>query len=91
MSNCNLDAASCALFRGLIVNLLNPAMLLLTGVAALYFLYGMVVFLVKMSNGEDPKEGKQHMIWGIIGLLIMVAAYAIIVFIQNTVVGLGGH
>ena len=91
MRGCNLDQASCQLFRGLIDNLLNPAMLLLTGAAAVVFIFGVVEFLwFARDDSKAFEKGKNHMIWGIVGLLIMVAAWAIIMFIQNTVVGIAG-
>jgi len=44
-----------------------------------------VEFLFGVSQGSDKKEdGKQHMLWGVIGMFIMVAAMAIIRLILNT-------
>lgn len=90
MSTCALDAASCVLFKALITYLLNPALLLMTGAAAVYFLWGMVQFLLQMREGKGLDDGKRHMIFGIFGLFVMISAYAIIQFIQNTIIGLSG-
>lgn len=90
MSTCALDAASCVLFKALITYLLNPVMLLLAGAAAVYFLWGMVEFLNHMREGKGLDDGKRHMIYGIAGLFVIVCAYAIIQFIQNTIIQLGG-
>jgi len=63
-------------------------MLLLTGVAGLVFVWGLVEFLWALRKGDNPKKGQDHMIWGLIGLFIMVASWAIIQVIQRTVIGL---
>ena len=55
------------------------------GVALLVFAWGVVEFLWGLSSGSENKEqGKQHMLWGIIGLVIMVGAYAIIQLVLGT-------
>jgi len=65
--------------------IINPLLALLFAVGLLVFLWGMVEFLFGVSQGSDKKEdGKQHMLWGVIGMFIMVAAMAIIRLILNT-------
>ena len=64
--------------------IINPALLVLMALAFLLFVYGLVEFLFKLSEGGDNKEGKQHMIWGIVGMLIMISVYGIIGLIDNT-------
>ncbi len=69
--------------------LVNPAILLLFAVALVYFIWGLVQFLIVLNTGGKDKTGKQHMLWGTVGMFIMVAAYAILMLIESTVNSLG--
>lgn len=64
--------------------ILNPIIGLLFALALMYFLWGVFVFVKNSDNDQDKEEGRQHMIWGLIGMLIMVGAYAIITIITGT-------
>jgi hypothetical protein len=68
----------------LVTYIFNPLILLIFSFALLLFLWGLLEFLWKSANAKDHKEGTQHMIWGVIGMFIMVAAYGIITLITNT-------
>ena len=50
----------------------------------LLFVYGLVEFLWNVDEGGAQNEGKQHMLWGIIGVLVMVSTVSIIGIIENT-------
>lgn len=68
----------------IIDHIITPAIWLLFSIALVYFLWGLVMF---MANAEAPakrQQGVQHMIWGIVGMFVMVSANAIIAIIQNT-------
>lgn len=60
-----------------------PIIALLIILGVVYFLYG-VFKLVANANVEDKKEAKDTMIYGLIGLAIMVSAFGIIKLIVNT-------
>ncbi len=64
--------------------LINPAILVIFAAGFLLFVYGLVEFLWNLNEGGDNKEGKQHMIWGIVGMLIMVSVYGILALVTNT-------
>jgi len=64
--------------------IVTPIMTLLLGVALLVFVWGLVGFLQKLSAGGDTSVEKQHMIWGILGFVIMSGAYAIIQVVLRT-------
>jgi Fe2+ transport system protein B len=61
--------------------ILNPAIGFIFALALVYFLYGIVQFLLYKEKGEVREEGKRHMIWGLVGMFIMISAYGIINFI----------
>ncbi len=65
--------------------IIDPLLALLFAAALLIFLWGVVQFLGGVNAESDAKEeGKQHMLWGIIGMFIMVAALAIIRLVTST-------
>lgn len=48
------------------------------------FMWGIVKFIRHSGTGENMDEGKQSMVWGVVGMLIMVSVYGIIFFVLNT-------
>lgn len=66
--------------------LVNPAILLLFAVALVIFIWGLIQFLIELNvKGKESGKGKQHMLWGLVGMFIMVAAYGIFNLIGSTV------
>ncbi len=57
--------------------IINPLIGLMIAIAVVFFLYGVLEFIMGADNAEKKETGKQHMIWGIIGLFIMVAVFGI--------------
>ncbi|HEY4504393.1 MAG TPA: hypothetical protein VJI73_01335 [Candidatus Paceibacterota bacterium] len=66
--------------------IVNPLLKLLLVVSVLYFLWGVVQF---MTNREDA-EKKKHMLWGTIGLVIVVGAFGIVNLIGSFVETVAG-
>ena len=50
--------------------IINPLIILLFALALFFFLYGVMEFISNQTNEEKKVAGKQHMIWGVIGLTI---------------------
>lgn len=66
--------------------IINPALALMFGAALLVFMWGIIEYLYALNvKGETSEEGRKHMLWGIIGMFIMVASYTIVTIIANTV------
>jgi len=66
---------------------LNPLIQLMFAAALIVFLWGVFEF-IKGSDSEDARAtGKSHIIWGIIGMFIMVSVYGILQILGNTVFG----
>jgi len=64
--------------------LINPLIYLLFGIALLLFLWGIVQYVIGAQGNETKlKQGRQAMIWGIIGLFIMSAAWGIVSALCN--------
>jgi len=77
-------AAASDIMNRLVDLIINPLILLVFALGFFYFMWGMVVFLWNSREGEVSNEGKQHMIWGIVGMFIMVSVYGIITLITGT-------
>jgi len=65
--------------------IIDPIILLLFGLGFLYFLWGIAKFIWNADSEVARKEGADHMIWGIVGMFIMVAAFGIISLIKNSI------
>lgn len=64
--------------------ILFPLVSLMMGIALLIFLWGVFAY-IKNAEGDEAREtGKKHMLYGIIGLVIMVSAFAILRIAANT-------
>jgi len=80
--------ASSTSFDGFIRNvesmIIDPIIGLLFALAIVYFLYGVFEFLSNQANEEKKTTGKSHMIWGVIGITIMMGVWTILSIVLNT-------
>ena len=67
-----------------VAEILNPLILLMFGVATLYFFWGLYKYVSGAYSDKDQDEGKGNIVWGLVGMAIMVSVYGIIAFIKNT-------
>lgn len=58
--------------------ILFPLIALLMGVAFLVFVWGVVEYVMNAENEQGRQQGVKHITWGIIGLVVMVSAFAIL-------------
>jgi len=71
--------------------IINPLIIFGFVVALIYFIWGIIDFLRNRdNNAEASNDGKQHMLWGTFGMVIMVSAFAIMRLLAN-VVGAGSE
>jgi len=64
--------------------ILFPLIVLLSAVALLVFLYGGFQYVYGANEPAARATGQKHLMWGIVGLLVMVSAYAILTIAANT-------
>ena len=74
-----------ALLNGIKTEIVNPAIYLLLALAGVYFVWGVFAFISNQENDEGREKGKQHMIWGIVGIAIMLSAFGIMRMIAGTI------
>lgn len=84
-----LDNASGVAFNTLLNkildNIVTPVIYLIVALAVVYFVWGVLVFIQNADNPEKREDGYKHMIWGIIGMFIMLSAKGIINIIMSTI------
>jgi len=64
--------------------IINPLILFLFALAVVFFLYGVLEFIMNQDNEEAKTKGKSHMIWGVIGVTIMMGVWFILGVIVDT-------
>lgn len=66
--------------------IINPIIVFMMALALLVFIWGIVEFLMNQGGGEEKAvmDGKRHIFWGLVGLLIMVSVFGIMRLIINT-------
>ena len=76
--------------NNIFVVIFNPLIMLLFFIALAYFAFGIVKMLANPGNEEKRKEGKSHLLWGIVGMTIMLTVYGIIAIIGATIADVVG-
>ncbi len=64
--------------------ILFPAIAILSSVAFLVFLYGAAEYVMNSGSDQGRQQGVKHITFGIIGLLVMVSAYALLTIATGT-------
>lgn len=72
-------------FNVILTKIVNPIIYLGSALFFIYFLYGVLNFIIAKTKGkeDDIKKGKEHMLWGLIGVFIIFSASAIYKFITS--------
>ena len=60
------------------VYILNPIIGFMFAVAVVMFIYGIVEYIWSADNEDKVAVGKTHMIYGIIGIFVMIGVYGIL-------------
>lgn len=61
-----------------VIEIINPIILLLSAGAFVVFLWGVFVFIKESGNETERTKGKSAILWGLVGLVIIFGAYGII-------------
>lgn len=65
--------------------IINPAIEFAFIIAFAVFIFGMVEFMRGAANEKMRTKGKDHMLWGIIGFVIMFGVFGIVTILANTI------
>lgn len=58
--------------------ILNPIIGFMFAVATVMFIYGIVEYIWGAENKDKIEDGKRHMVWGVIGMFVMLVVYGIL-------------
>ncbi len=78
------DATINDLISKITQNIISPVIQFMFLLATAYFVWGMIGFFKSADDGAR-EEGRQHILWGTIGMVIMISVYGIVRLIANTV------
>lgn len=67
----------------IIAEILNPFIALMFALASAVFIWGIIGFIAGAENEEKRTKGKKHIVWGIVGMFIMIAAWGIIALLRD--------
>ncbi|MBI1956927.1 MAG: hypothetical protein HYS44_00500 [Candidatus Niyogibacteria bacterium] len=66
------------LIRKITTGLIDPLVGLMIAAAGIVFLWGVVEFIAKADNEAARAKGKQHIVWGLVGLTIMFTVWGLV-------------
>lgn len=64
--------------------ILNPLIILMFAIAFLYFLWGIFQMIRDAASDDGRSLGRQNIMWGIVGMFIMVSVYGILKIVLAT-------
>jgi membrane-bound metal-dependent hydrolase YbcI (DUF457 family) len=71
----------------IITNIVDPVIELMAAVGILMFVWGVAQMIIYANDPDARGRGQQHMLYGTIGMVIMLCAWAVVYIISNTVKG----
>lgn len=66
-------------------NIINPIIELAFIVATVVFLWGIFEFIRGADDKDKRQKGRDHILWGLVGFVIMFGVYGIITILVNTI------
>ena len=64
--------------------ILFPIIYLLMAIAFLIFLWGCAQYIFNATNDSAREQGRKHIMWGLVGLFVMVSAWSILAIAAGT-------
>ncbi len=64
--------------------IVTPAIFVVFAAGFFLFVWGLVQFIWNIDEGAQKSDGVRHMIWGILGMVIMVSVQGILMLLDNT-------
>ena len=71
-------------FVAYILGFIKPLTVLIMALSMLVFLWGVVRFIFASDDPKKITEGRTAMMWGIVGLFVMVSLWGLVAFVKNT-------
>lgn len=67
----------------IVSEIFSPLYQLVAGITVLYFLYGAAKYVIDLNNPEKQTFGKNHLLWGTIGLFVVLSVGGILSIIDG--------
>ncbi|MEK7147878.1 MAG: hypothetical protein AAB758_01115 [Patescibacteria group bacterium] len=74
------DTRSLLDFIRIFIELINMILPVIMALTLLVFFRGLVSFIAKSGDSKSHSEGRNLMVWGLIGLFVMVSLFGILNF-----------
>ena len=71
------------IIKTVVDELLKPLANVLLVLATVFFVYGVVEYIAGASNETARTTGKRHIVWGLVGLAIMVSVRVILSILRS--------
>lgn len=65
--------------------IVQPILALVFGIAFIIFIWGIFVYIRDSDDDKGRAEGQRGILWGLVGMVIMISAFGIINIIQGTI------
>lgn len=65
--------------------ILNPLIAIMFALSLAVFMYGIVLYIWQPENEGAREEGRRSMIWGVVGMFVMVSVFGIIRFLISSI------
>ena len=79
------DSAINTIVPKIVENIVSPLVQLIFALAFFVFIWGLIGFFTSGDDLTKRKEGQNHILWGVIGIFIMISVFGIIRLVANTV------
>lgn len=67
-----------------ISNIIEGVVALLIALAVVYFFWGVAKYILKAGDANARGEAINQMIWGVVGIFVMVSVWGLVRLVQNT-------
>ena len=73
-----------ALLGKIVSLIINPIIILGFVIATIVFFIGVIKFIANADDAAKREEGKQSIIYGVVGLFVMFSVFGILYFVLDT-------
>jgi len=74
-----------SLIDNIVTYIINPIIGVVFALGFAFFLFGIARYMFYAGNDTERAVGRQHIMWGLVGMFIMVAVAGIINIIRGTI------
>jgi uncharacterized membrane protein YidH (DUF202 family) len=64
--------------------IIQPLVVLLLTAGVAYFIWGVAMYIFNADNADERKKGTQHLVWSLLGIVIMVGVIGILRIVTAT-------